>query len=70
MNCIKEAGWRSGAVDHSGVYTGSTGVLSAHEDPFEGGLLRSQLERVSPQRILFTIGDGDMLSFLGRRALK
>lgn len=45
-------------------------MLSTYRDPFEGGMLRSQLERVNPQRMFLTIRNGEIVSFLERRALK
>lgn len=45
-------------------------MLSACKDLFEGGMLRSQLDRVNPQKIPLTIRNGETASFLDRKALK
>ena len=45
-------------------------MLSAYKDLFEGGVLRSQLDRVNPQKILLTIRNGEIASFLDRRVLE
>ena len=71
MNIITEIGWSLEAVNYCRVYIGSTDacyllarILLKVEK------LRSQLERSNPQKILLTIENGDIFSFLDRKKLK